>query len=532
MWKKFNITKIFSSLEKERLNFLEVFIVVILLAATRMWVEAELYNYPYKKLYYEYIFTHFHIISYYVSVFLGGVLILKFFTKEKLIKIANLSSIGFIIILFPPLIDHFIFNVKMYSYIPRKFFLDALLFNHYKLVKTIGGWGLLFQLYFIVIASSLYTYYKTHSIKRVLSGAIIMYLFIVIMGTPTLDPLINEWKDTPFRNPIFLLRYLILSSIFLLLILKVSGKKLLSSFVKSSAPFRTLHGIIMVLIGVIVSNHINIDFSHIQSYENAASFGVIGISLFLIVFLWKYTVWINNIYDIEIDRIVHKDRILVNKRVSIDVIKNWAIILAILSIGLAFSLGMIQFILSIIAIFLGTIYSIPPFRLRNSIISSIFVGMGSLIAFLIGYFAPSLESVAMNGLYVNGIYVKTYGIERSFPPVNYETLVIGLLILIVFSIGPLLRDLEDYEGDKKAGVKNIFTIYGKRKGIKITSILLFLSFISPLLLFRSLLDIIIFISIGTISSLYLVKFEKTKFIFILYSLILLYCIFRFLWFNI
>ena len=515
MLKKFNA--IFSFLERERLNFLEIFLLVILLAAIRMWVEADLYNYPYEKLYYGFIFAHFHIISYYVCVFLGGVVILKFFTKEKLSKIANLSSIGFLIVLFPPLIDYFIFNVKVYSYIPREFFLDVLLFNHYKLVKTIGGWGLLFELYIIIIAISFYIYYKTKSLYRVLLGFFTMYFFVIIIGTPSLNPLLYAWKDTPFSQPVLLLRYLILSSIFFVFLIKMGGKEMFKSFTKSSAPFRTLHLIIMVLIGILVANNIHIDLSNIQKDENAAGLGVIGIALFLITFLWEYTVWINNIYDVEIDRISHKDRILVKGMLNIDVAKQIAVIFAIVSIGLAALLGIIPFILSIIAIFLGTIYSMPPFRLRNSVVSSAFVGMGSAIAFFIGYFSPSLKLIVIEHF---------YGIGRNIVSLNYNALIVAILILIAFSIGPLLRDLKDYEGDKKAGVKNIFTICGKRKGIRITSILLFLSFISPLLLFRSLLDIIIFVITGIISSAYLIKFEKAKFIFILYSIILLYCIFK------
>ena len=110
--------------------------------------------------------------------------------------------------------------------------------------------------------------------------------------------------------------------------------------------------------------------------------------------------------------------------------------------------------------------------------------------------------------------------------ITSESIGIGILIAILLSIGPLVTDLKDYESEKKLGIRNIYTIYGKDKGVTIVSVLLFISFISLLILFRTALDIVIFVVFGLIASYLFKKYEITKSIFILYFPVLIYCLAR------
>ena len=68
----------FTLLEKKRFNILTLFIWIFILSAVRMWTEAVLFNYPYQELSFNYIFTQLHIISFYFTVFLGGILIINY----------------------------------------------------------------------------------------------------------------------------------------------------------------------------------------------------------------------------------------------------------------------------------------------------------------------------------------------------------------------------------------------------------------------------------------------------------------------
>jgi len=96
-----------------------------------------------------------------------------------------------------------------------------------------------------------------------------------------------------------------------------------------------------------------------------------------------------------------------------------------------------------------------------------------------------------------------------------------LIIFLVVSIGTSIKDLESYEADKRLGINTIFTIWNKEKGKKIASLLLFSSFLIPLVIFPNY--IIIFISIGIVSTILFYKREDIKIIIVLVMILFLLC---------
>ncbi len=508
--------KIISFLEKERLSFVAVFLWVLLLGAVRMYTEAKLFGYAYKEIDYSFIFFYGHIISFYVCVFLGGILILKTLTKERIKKIANLVSWGFLLVLIPPLLDKFIFHYETYIYVPKERFIDFILFSYHKIFPEVAGYGLFMEIILIMIFTTFYTYIKTRSLPKSVINFVSFNFFIAFISTPTLNPLLNKWEMGDLCQPAFFLRYIILSLVIFVLILLISRRGLLSSFFISSGPLRTCHFLLMGGIGIFIASHISLHHELI-SYLNAGNIGVIGITLFTILFLWQYATMINNVYDIEIDRITKRERVLVQGFLSPGQLKEIFIIFAITSVGLAIALGGVQLILTLFFIFLATIYSAPPLRLRNSAFSTTIIGLGSAIAFLIGYFAPSYTTLNHEAI-------------RSYPPLTASAIIIGWIIFISLSVGSMVKDIDDYEGDKKRGVKNIFTIYGKEKGLQISSFLLFPVFLSPLLLFHEYFDFLIVIPTSIATAIIFYKTQKSWVAFPLYFVILLYCLLR--WFHI
>lgn len=506
-------------LEKERLNFIMIFLWIILLGGIRMIIESNLFGYPYKNLGYSHIFSIAHVFfGFYICVFLGGVFILKVLTEEKVGKIANLASWGFIMVIMPPIIDHFIFGYRgPYKYIPPEKFFDFVLFSYHKIFPYIAGYGLLIEILFIVILTTTYTYIKTKSIPKAVINFISFNFFIAFVSTPALNPLLNKWEIGDLCQPAFFLRYVILSIFIFLLIMLVSKKGLLSSFIISSGPLRSLHFLIMGLVGIFIADQIKINTGELTSYTNSGNIGIVGITLFVILFVWQYATMINNVYDVEIDKITKKGRVLVKGFLSPNQLREISIIFAISAVGMAFTLGVIEVILTLLFIFLATIYSVPPFRLRNSPFSTTIIGLGSSIAFFIGYFAPSYELV-------NGEVVKSY------PAVTTSAMIIGWIIFISLSAGSMVKDIDDYEGDKKTGVKNIFTLYGIEKGINISASMLILSFLSPLLLFHEPIDIVVFMVSAALTIISFVRIKKAFIAFPFYFIVLLYSLLR--WFGI
>jgi len=279
-----------------------------------------------------------------------------------------------------------------------------------------------------------------------------------------------------------------------------------------------MHFILWVLIGVLVGKRIDLINDPVHG-----NLGIIIMEVYMIAFLWWFVVLINHIYDLEIDKITNKQRILVQRYLSPSQLKQIAIIFGVAALSIGYLLGYVL-IPVIISIILGIIYSIPPFRLRNSIFSTAFIGAGSTLAFFMGYFLPPYFS-----LYHKGIMVPI--LHAQFPNISAKIFLLGVIIFLMFTAGSAIKDIKDYEGDKKAGVKNIFTVYGIKKGINIASALLIIAFLCPLMLFHNKFDIIVFPLMGFIAVYLFRRVKRMDVVFLPYFLTLVYFIIRLMEFT-
>jgi len=180
---------------------------------------------------------------------------------------------------------------------------------------------------------------------------------------------------------------------------------------------------------------------------------------------------VNDIFDVEIDKVSHPDRPMVKGFIG----RKKYILIAIIIIAVGLISGFIMSLYSMIFVglyfIMGYIYSAPPLRLRNYIFGTVFIGLGSSLAYFTGVFS---------------------GGEM----LNWTQIMIGILILIALSMGTVVKDYKDYEGDKKEGVTNIFTYFGLEKGMKITTVLLIITFLLPFILIYHLIDFIVIIPIA------------------------------------
>jgi 4-hydroxybenzoate polyprenyltransferase len=262
------------------------------------------------------------------------------------------------------------------------------------------------------------------------------------------------------------------------------------NIIKSLFEIRTLYFVFFVIGGIILS----------QSFEDIfISLTPILLKILSVVFVWQFTLGLNNIYDVKIDskKIETKNPLAlgaITKKGYFDLITIYLINALFLSLLLGFT----YFGLIIAFAFAGFIYSVPPLRMRNRMFSTLFIGIGSVIAFLVGF---------------GNIFIPR------------EILIILFVILFGTSLGTTVKDLRDYESEK-GKIKNLFTVYGKRKGKKIASILLLLSFLSPLLIFNNSLDIVFFSLFAFLSVLIFQKKEDYRFILILFFIIFVYSMFR------
>lgn len=254
----------------------------------------------------------------------------------------------------------------------------------------------------------------------------------------------------------------------------------------------------MVCLGIVVAGNLDI--------YNVNDIPYIILTVFLLIFIWQYTVMINDIYDIEIDRHSNVRRPLIAGVVTKSQYINLIVTMATFSLIFGFILSPLILALTILCLFLGTVYSVPPFRVRDRIWSSIIIGAGSACAFLVGFFTPNYLGIA-SSLSMDGI-------------------LIALIIFSALSMAPVLTDLKDYEGDKKASVKTLYTVFGLEEGKKMASSLVPLLFIIPALILNSIQDVALFVLLGALATFIFYKKGDFRGVFLCYFIVIIYCILR------
>ncbi|MFA5997195.1 MAG: UbiA family prenyltransferase [Candidatus Paceibacterota bacterium] len=181
------------------------------------------------------------------------------------------------------------------------------------------------------------------------------------------------------------------------------------------------------------------------------SFTVLSLSWFSAC---MFATHVNDLADIEIDKISNPDRPLPRGAVTVREMHEISYVWLLLSLIGAYIVGYFAFFMSAIFISAYYLYSAPPFRLKQvPLFSSFLISIAVLATVFAGFF-----------------FVSSGKIITEFP-VSYA---IG--ILIIFTLGVNIRDIKDVEGDRKAGIKTLPVIFGKY-GNEVVGFLLALSFI-------------------------------------------------------
>ena len=445
------------------------------------------------------VYQYLHHFFFYFLVLMAGILFMSHIGKIELIKTSLIISTGFILIILPPLVDRFVsLRSDPYDYIlPKEFIRNMATFF---LFTQKAGLGILLEIAAILLLASFYIFIKTRSVFRALMTGLFLYLMVGLSVTPRLYlpvPDMTKLLNWQHRHVIYFCFYFGLSMVLGLFFLYKLNKNWPRTIFKEICSFRTLHFILMVAAGIYIRGAL--DFF---SYPDIL---FVLISFILIVLLWLKTVLINNVYDLPIDKISNPSRPLVKGDVnSVDYLRL-SFVLSIVALLVSINLGIIPFIITMAVLISSLAYSMPPLRLRRKLFSSVFIGWGSSLAFFLGYF--------------NRVRFQEMSLSDN-------ALFLAILIFGAFSIGPMTKDLKDYKGDLRQGIKTFFTIYGLEKGKRIVSFLLFLSLLIPLLLFQKAMDMLFFGSAACIIVILFYVKEKLLLVYLGYGLVFLYCALR------
>jgi geranylgeranylglycerol-phosphate geranylgeranyltransferase len=170
---------------------------------------------------------------------------------------------------------------------------------------------------------------------------------------------------------------------------------------------------------------------------------------------------LNDLFDVETDRINSPNRPLVSQSVTKRDILHFIIFLNVAGIGIAYYLGIATFLLSLLEILLGVAYSVRPFDFKDRfILKTASIGLGGVLANLFG-----------------GIASHVVNVDLIF--------CCAMFLVYVFATSPL-NDLADYVGDKLQNRRTIPIVIGPQGTIRLSILTSLIPPIASLVFLRTL----------------------------------------------
>ncbi|MEW6407544.1 MAG: UbiA family prenyltransferase [Patescibacteria group bacterium] len=476
-----------------------------------------------------------HIFLFFISLFLNLFFLIYFLTRENIIKISKIGLLAMLILWIAPAFDLFLSRAKTpfsmgYIFDSPKNFLSRYFTFLFGSGEAGITYGMKLQIILACFIVAAYIFLKTKNYIKTLLAFILTYTIIFIYSfLPSIIAAV-ELKRLDFNFGEILEVLLLPKSIFqikfsdpwplfdykmglvllFLIILQISLWYLIYSFKKFKAIIlysvrylRFFLQILTLFVGLWLGWKLT---------ENLWDFSIFGIltlfALFVIVFfIWLFSVVINDIYDLEIDKLspANQNRILVQKIMDVEEYKNLGFVFLLLANLAAFILGPAFFTLSLILSALSSyIYSAPPLRFRKfPFLGHFVIGLAALCAVFLGFL----------------IFAKNQDLSE-FPPK------FAILIPFFFMLATHIKDIKDLKADKTYGVITLPTLFGEQRGKLFCGILVFLSFLFFSLFLGNKLLILFSLGFGLIG--FFLTYDKKSKEYIVFTLYFLYLLIVFL----
>lgn len=228
--------------------------------------------------------------------------------------------------------------------------------------------------------------------------------------------------------------------------------------IKDIRPYRLMHYELMFILGIVLA--VNITGQTFYFPHDIFKLGIVVIAILL---AWLYSVFVNNIEDIEIDKVTNEERPLVGGDIDEGTYKNLSCVLLFGTFLYAFSISEVFLFLLLTYVSSYFIYSAQPLRLKRiPFLSKGFISINSLLLVLGGYHL------------VNGSLA-------SFP------IEVTLLFMIGYTAVMNFIDIKDYEGDKSVGIKTLPVLMGLKNSKILIGLFFLLTFLSAYFIFSELI---------------------------------------------
>ena len=408
-----------------------------------------------------------HVPIFFFSLLLSLIIILHFFAKTDILKVSKIALVVFPLIIFPVVLDFavLIFGKTRTTYL---YIVDnpGLSFLHffdpmYRIPEL--PLSIRFEVGLITFFAFVYIFLKRRRVFASLIGSFLVFILCFFyVSIPALLLKVFEFmafiintfhlKNFPFVRAtvdevlVVLLEVLFTGVLCLVWLWRYDPAKY-SAVLKNVRPTRTLHYMFLCFVGVLVS----VFHSPIKDFFSLLY--IVG-ALLSVGFAFQFSVVINDIYDLDCDRVSNAGRPLVTGALNKREYLRIGFFYLAFSILCAYWVGPTCFTLTLLFIAFYFLYSAPPLRLKRFFpVSVLVIGLQAVLAFLIG----------------------AYTFERSGVRAYLPALLLWL-IFIVFFFSSNIKDLKDTSGDRETGIPTLPVLLGEEKGRKVIAFLVFLSY--------------------------------------------------------
>lgn len=382
---------------------------------------------------------------------------------------AQLMLFGFLIILFPPIIDTLIFQDHAFWSFYEFDSLRGLVTRFFTLfgdTPDIGiTYGVRIEVVLVTVSVGIYAFLKSRRISRAAIAALLTYSALFVLGTfPSFLTFLVQGPSkglfaigsadiaglflTPAElfsrlapdmrsalNAKMSLWYALILTFLIARFTFLHARPIFFALCRNARiPQLIYHAGLLALGGLLAWHFATADIT-------LDAFHLIGILLLLIAVecAWIASVIANDVFDTRIDRKTNPDRPLITG--TIDPV-TYRFLGWMFFFGSLFFAALVSFSASILLLIyqaLAWIYSVPPYRLKRvPLVATLVASAAGIIVLLIGYVVISPES-------------------------DFSTLPLPLLsfLFIAYAVALPLKDFKDIAGDRADGVYTFPVLFGE-----------------------------------------------------------------------
>ncbi len=497
--------------EESKIPLRYFFLTFIFAVIIRNFLEASLYHDFHSMSAVFNLDTVIHFFSSYIALGLGITLLLYFAVDKPILKVFKVVMPTFLILIVAPLVDfskHLVtgkagihIGYITESDLSSLFFRYVTFFGNFESRSYGVTTGMKIEILLIILLGSVYILISCSSKIKAVVFAFLMYSLIFWGGIafPSVLRLtfpIVGLGDLIVSPAVITQMFFLLSVALGTIILYLHDKQGFISIIKDVRPFRLLHYELMFILGMVLALKVTG-----KPFQFSSQIIKIVLIVVTIALAWLYSVFVNNIEDIEIDRITNEDRPLISGNMKIETYQklSWVLLGSLIVIAYTVDIVYLFLILTFVAGYF--IYSAPPLRLKKVLIlSKTLIALCSLV------------------LVVTGYWMINYSLS-SFPSIVVVIVMLGFTLLINFI------DIKDYEGDKEAGIKTLPVLMGLKKSKVVIGIAFIATYLSGYFILKNFYMILPLALIGCLEF-YLINKEDydERSVFIVYIISLLFLI--------